>query len=241
MISVAQLSAGYGPLTILRDVDMEVADGACVGILGRNGVGKTTFLRCLAGVIPAQSGKVVIDGSETQGLPPSSLVRRRISFVPDDRGLFADLTVEETLKLASYGVPPRGVWCPDRLFELFPILKERLRQRAGTLSGGEQQMLSIARALTNEPKLLMLDEPSIGLSQGVLPPIIRALQSATKAGVTILLVEQDIDLALAVVDTVFIMERGTIVESTTADKLRANPEEFLRLIGVGAGVGTHRR
>ncbi len=218
LLEVSGLAAGYGHLEVVRDVNLSVAEGEVVACIGANGAGKTTTLRAISGIIRATRGRVVFDGKDVARRPAQEIVRLGLLHVPQGRGLFAKLTVEDTLKLASYSGHRGGDLRPA--FDTFPVLEKRRRQLAGSLSGGEQQMLALARALLVRPKLLMIDE----MSQGLAPTIVQRLFSyiaVFKAeGMAVLLVEQFVDSALAIADRAYIFEQGTIAHEESASRLR---------------------
>ncbi len=221
MLEVAGLHAGYGDVEVLHGLDFTVGMGGITALLGANGAGKTTTLRALCGMVRA-SGRVQLEGVGIGGLPTEDIVRRGVAHVPDGRGTLMELTVEENLRLGAY-TRRRGEAASDmrRVFGYFPRLRQRLRQQAGTLSGGEQQMLAIGRALLLHPKLLLLDEPSFGLAPLVVREIFGIMRRISRDdGVSILLVEQNAGLALDIADTAFLLETGRIVMAGPAAELR---------------------
>lgn len=219
VLSVDELHVYYGQSHILHGVNLTVAERELVCVLGRNGVGKTTLLRGLMRLTPPRRGDVRFMGEDIVHLKPSGIARRGISYVPQGRRIFPRLTVEENLHLgtvASDGVMHNG----EQVFALFPVLKDRLGQQGGTLSGGEQQMLAIARGLVSNPRLMLLDEPSEGLQPSILQDLIRALKSVTKdLGISVLLVEQNLDLAFNVAERGYVMEKGQMVAEGGVDVL----------------------
>lgn len=220
MLKITDLSASYGSIAVLRRVTFRVAEGEIVALIGANGAGKSTLLRTLSGVHRASEGEILFDGIPIQGLPPDRIVRLGLVQVPEARQLFPNLTVLENLELGGYIHGKRYVAAHlGGMFELFPILDQRRRQRAGTLSGGEQQMLSIARALMAAPRLLVLDEPSMGLAPLIVEEIYSTIETLRHAGTTILLVEQNAMGALAVADRAYVLETGRVVLSGTATDL----------------------
>jgi branched-chain amino acid transport system ATP-binding protein len=228
-LEIESLCVAFGPLDALKDVSLSVGKGEIVAVLGANGAGKTTLLKTISGLYAPRSGRLSFDGRDLRSLPPHTLIRHGISHVPEGRRVFPTLTVEENLRLGVYGV--RGMAAGkgyarnrDMAFELFPILKERARQFSGTLSGGEQQMLAIARGLVSKPRLLLLDEPSLGLAPIVIKDIFRAIKRIhEEEGITILLVEQNARQALSVSSRAYILELGAIAISGSSAQL-ANDE-----------------
>ena len=220
LLEVKQLHAGYGETRVLHGLDFCVPAGGVVSLLGANGAGKTTTMRAICGMVATQ-GAITFAGSRIDGLATERIARRGIAHVPDGRGTFADLTVHENLRLGAYTRHDRAVDADtERMLELFPRLRQRLRQQAGTLSGGEQQMLAIARALLLRPKLLLLDEPSFGLAPLIVREIFAIMARVREAErVSILLVEQNAGLALALADTAHVLETGRIVLSGPAAEI----------------------
>lgn len=226
MLEVKGIRAAYGPVVALHDISISVPDGAIVTLLGANGAGKSTTLRTVTGLLRPLAGSVQLDGVEIGGTSPDSIVRRGVAHVPEGRQIFATLTVEENLALGAYSRSDKPGIAADtqRVFEYFPRLSERRRQVAGTLSGGEQQMLAIGRALMLRPRMLCLDEPSLGLAPLIVRDIFRIIETINKEqGVTVLLVEQDAKIALSIASYGYVLETGRIVVAETADKLVANP------------------
>ena len=211
MLSVANLNQYYGGSHILRNLAFEVPPGKVTALLGRNGVGKSTLLRCLMGLVPARDGKVVFGGREITAAPPYARVRAGIGYVPQGREIFPRLTVEENLEM-GLATRPRGTRVPPRVFEMFPVLGQMLRRRGGDLSGGQQQQLAIGRALAMGPRLLILDEPTEGIQPSIIKDIERAIRALAATGeMAILLVEQYYDFARSLADHYLVMERGEIV------------------------------
>ncbi|MDQ7819325.1 MAG: ABC transporter ATP-binding protein [Armatimonadota bacterium] len=227
-------TAYYGRLTVLRGVSLAVPPGQIVAILGGNGAGKTTLLRTISGLIPGQpaKGQIEFDGRRITGWEPEEIARLGIGHVPEGRGLFPELTVEENLLLGGWIRPrtDRARW--ERVLALFPALADRRRQLAGTLSGGEQQMLAIARALLMQPRLLMLDEPSLGLAPLVVREVFVAIEAINRDGMTILLVEQNARMALEVAHYGYVLEGGRVVLEGPADDLRENPNVQELYLGI---------
>ena len=237
MLRVQSLTAGYGGITVLRGVSIHVRPGEIVALIGANGAGKSTLLKAIAGLITPTSGRVIFDGREITGLSADRIVRLGISMVPEGRRLFAPLTVEDNLRLGAYPLGRRDKGEIERkmeeIFEIFPVLRERKSQVAGTLSGGEQQMLAIGRALMSEPRLLLLDEPSMGLAPMVVSEIFRVISSLRERGTTILLVEQNVRIALRIADRGYVMETGRIVLEGDAEELLRNREVERAYLGRG--------
>jgi urea ABC transporter ATP-binding protein UrtE len=212
MLAIKGLSSGYGDSQVLHGVDLEVAAGEVVALMGRNGMGKTTLLRRCMGLLPARAGAIRFDGADITHLATHRIVRAGVGYVAQGREIFDDLSVSDNLRLSLLGCARTAV--PAALHDWFPILAERSDQRAGTLSGGEQQMLAIARALAPEPKLLLLDEPSEGIQPSLVHAIGEQLGGIVKAtGLTLLLVEQNVDLVTTLAGRVVFMDRGRIVET----------------------------
>jgi urea transport system ATP-binding protein len=211
MLTVENLNQYYGGSHILRNVSFELKVGEVTTVLGRNGVGKTTLLRTLMGVVPAASGSVRFNGVDLRSAPPYSRVRAGIGYVPQGREIFPRLTVEENLRM-GLATKPRGARIPPRIFEMFPVLEKMMGRRGGDLSGGQQQQLAIGRALAMEPKLLILDEPTEGIQPSIIKDIERAIRTLAATGeMAILLVEQYFDFAKSLADHYMIMERGEVI------------------------------
>ncbi|MEJ5347163.1 MAG: ABC transporter ATP-binding protein [Desulfosoma sp.] len=225
MLKVVHVSAHYGPLPVLRRVSLHVDEGEMVCLLGANGAGKSTLLKVISGVLPPSEGEVFFNEKPIHGEAPERIVRRGLVQVPEARQLFPNLTVLENLELGAYIHGPKAIRQDvPKMFDLFPILRERRFQKAGTLSGGEQQMLSMARALMARPKLLMLDEPSLGLAPLIVDEIYATLQKLHEAGTTILLVEQNAVQALDLCQRGYVMETGRIILEGAAEELREHEE-----------------
>jgi branched-chain amino acid transport system ATP-binding protein len=208
---VCGLNAWYGRARILFDVSLQVGAGEVVALLGRNGAGKTTTLASLMGLVPTVTGDVILDGAAIAGLPPHRIARLGLGYVPEDRRVFSDLTVLENLAVGRQ--PPRPgapAWTPDDLFALFPNLAELRHRRAGQMSGGEQQMLTIARTLMGNPSLLLLDEPSEGLAPRIVAQMAQVVTTMKAQGLTLLVSEQNLHFARSVVDRVYIIEKGRV-------------------------------
>ncbi len=223
MLSAKNVHARYGAIKALRGITLEVSDGELVALIGVNGAGKSTTLATIAGVLRPSEGTIMFQGESLVGKTPEAIARKGISLVPEGREILASLTVEENLRLGAFVRHNRQEYQQDleENFALFPILKERLRQLGGTLSGGEQQQLAIARALMSHPKLLMLDEPSLGLAPLIVDQIFDLIKSLHQRGVTILLVEQNVERTLEIVDRAYLLHTGTIQTSGTAAQVRS--------------------
>ena len=211
MLVVSGLNQYYGGSHILRDVGFEVAAGACTAVLGRNGVGKTTLLKCLMGLLPVRSGAMTVNGASIVGLPPYARARLGIGYVPQGRDIFPRLTVEENLRM-GLASQKRSAAIPEFVFEMFPVLKQMLSRRGGDLSGGQQQQLAIRRALAMRPRLLILDEPTEGIQPSIIKDIERAIRKLIAGGdMAILLVEQYYDFAKSLADHYIVLSRGEVV------------------------------
>jgi branched-chain amino acid transport system ATP-binding protein len=235
MLSLSDVHAHYGKSHVLHGVSIDVTAGEVVGLLGRNGVGKSTTLKTIMGLLPASSGKVVFEGRDLAGLPPHRLARLGIAYVPEDRRIFRLLTVLENLRtgLDRHGVDEaRRNALLEKVYRHFPVLRERRGQPGGTLSGGEQQMLAIARAMMLEPKIILLDEPTEGLMPRMVSQIREIIQVLHGDGVAILLVEQNVPLTLQVSNRVYIMEKGMVRHQAAAAALRVNDAVIHQYLGV---------
>ena len=234
MLEVRSLSTGYGHVRVLYDVSLEVGEGEVVTLIGANGAGKSTLLRAIAGLLSVWEGTVLFEGEDVTGHDPFRRVQKGVALVPEGRMLFAPMTVEENLRLGAYLQRDADTVRQDRelVFDLFPVLADRRGQTAGTLSGGEQQMLAIARGLMSHPRLLLLDEPSLGLAPMVIREIFGILDRLRERGLTIFLVEQDARIALGHADRGYVMRTGTIALSGTSEELIENDD--VRLIYLGA-------
>ena len=219
LLEVREIHTAYGLSRVLFGVSIDVAAGECVCLLGRNGVGKSTTMRSIMGLTPPQSGRVVFKGIDITGWESYRVARAGIGFVPEDRRIFADLTVWENLDVAQRG---NGGWTIERVFDLFPTLRQLTDRNGGYLSGGEQQMLTIARTLMGNPELLLLDEPSEGLAPLVVDHLGEQIASLKAAGLTILLAEQNTDFSPRLADRVYVLEKGAIRFSGAAAELRDN-------------------
>ena len=230
MLAISNLNQYYGGSHILRDVSFEIPKGACTTVLGRNGVGKTTLLKCLVGLIPVRSGSLTFNGVDIASLAPYERARLGVGYVPQGREIFPRLTVEENL-LMGLATKPGSARIPERIFEMFPVLKDMLGRRGGDLSGGQQQQLAIGRALASDPKLLILDEPTEGIQPSIIKDIGNVIASLAKGGdMAILLVEQDYDFAQALADNYIVMSRGEVVKAGRgADMERDNVRSMLAI------------
>jgi branched-chain amino acid transport system ATP-binding protein len=226
LLELDKLEVAYGGIHAVKGIDLIVRQGELVCLIGANGAGKTTTLKGITGLQPVRAGKVVYDGNDVTGNPAFQLVRKGLSMVPEGRGVFGALTIEENLAMGAYSRRDRKEIKQDveRVFGLFPRLKEREKQTAGTLSGGEQQMLAMARAIMSRPKLLLLDEPSMGLAPLMVQKVFETVLAISGEGVTILLIEQNAKLALEVSNRGYVMESGTITLSGDARDLLSNPK-----------------
>jgi branched-chain amino acid transport system ATP-binding protein len=230
MLELSGLSAGYGPVEVLWDVDLRVDEGEIVALVGSNGAGKTTLLRAVSGLIPPAAGDVRFEGDDLAGLPPEQIVKRGIAHVPEGRRLFSGLTVGENLRAGGFASPEGADL--DYAVELFPHLKERLGQVAGSMSGGEQQMCAIARGLMSRPKLLMIDELSLGLAPKLVDEILERLGSVRERGTALLIVEQDVDAALRIAGRGYVLETGRVVTTGESAELLEDPRVREAYLGV---------
>jgi branched-chain amino acid transport system ATP-binding protein len=226
LLELTGLEVAYGGIRAVKDIDLSVAQGDLVCLIGANGAGKTTTLKAICGLVPARGGTVRYDGREITGTPSFRLVERGLAMVPEGRGIFRQLTVQENLAMGAFVRRDRSAIRRDldRVFELFPRLAERRDQSGGTLSGGEQQMLAIGRAMMSRPKLLLLDEPSMGLAPLLVQKIFETVRAISLEGVTILLIEQNARLALEIANRAYVMESGMITLSGPAAELLAEPK-----------------
>ncbi|MGC1350435.1 MAG: ABC transporter ATP-binding protein [Xanthobacteraceae bacterium] len=221
LLDVRNLHAGYGEVAVLRDVSFAVTDGAITALIGSNGSGKTTTMRAVAGLLPARSGRIDFAGRDLTHARPSERVEAGLALVPEGRLVFPEFTVEDTLRVGAYCTRARAGMAERkaRMYALFPRLYERRRSPAGALSGGEQQMLAIARGLMSAPSLLLLDEPSLGLAPVVVAQFFAAIVAIAKSGVAVCLVEQDVNLSLEIADYAYVLENGAIVLKGPAREL----------------------
>ena len=225
LLEIRDLHVHYGAVHALQGISLDVAAGQIVTLIGANGAGKSTTLRVISGLVRPTRGTLVFDGRSLAGCPPHEIVRRGVAQAPEGRGIFANFTVAENLEIGAFARADRAAAARDRdrALELFPRLRERLHQSAGTLSGGEQQMLAIARALVARPRLLLLDEPSLGLAPQVVQTIFAIIREINAAGTTILLVEQNAHMALEIAHRGYVLETGRMVLTDTAANLLRNP------------------
>ena len=238
MLVVEKLHAGYGLSEVLVGASLEVKAGAVVALIGANGAGKTTTMRAISGLVRPSRGRVLLDGAEVQGMEAARIARLGVAHSPEGRKVFGPLSTEDNLLLGAYrhlprffGFRARAARDLDRVYELFPRLKERRGQPAGTLSGGEQQMLAIGRALMARPKVMLLDEPSMGLAPVIVQEVFRTIRRLKAEGVTMLLVEQFARSALEVADYAYVMERGHIATEGTPDQLRRDERVLAAYLG----------
>ncbi|WP_243302274.1 ABC transporter ATP-binding protein [Geothrix oryzisoli] len=238
MLVVDDLHAGYGASEVLVGTSLTVKPGAVVALIGANGAGKTTTMRAVSGMLRPTRGRVTLDGREVQGLDASRIARLGLAHSPEGRKVFGPLSVEDNLLLGAYSRLPKFLGYKasaradlDRIYELFPRLKDRARQSAGTLSGGEQQMLAIGRALMAQPKVMLLDEPSMGLAPVIVQEVFRTIRRLKEEGITLLLVEQFAKSALEVADYAYVMERGRIAVEGTPEELGRNERVIAAYLG----------
>ena len=225
ILELRNVSTHYGLVAVLRNVDVEIYQGEMVCLLGGNASGKTTTLRTIIGYVTPSEGEVLLDGKVVSGLPTAEIVRRGISMVPENRRLFANMTVAENLELGAYQRKDKAKVAEDRerILETFPRIRERLRQKAGTLSGGEQQMVAMGRALMADPKVLLMDEPSMGLAPILVEQVFEIIKSIRSLGRTIFVVEQNANMALSIADRGYVIQTGQVVLADTAQNLLDNP------------------
>ena len=236
LLELKDLKVAYGGIQAVKGIDLSVDQGELVCLIGANGAGKTTTLKGITGLQPIKSGKIHYAGEDITGKPAFQLVRKGLSMVPEGRGVFGALTIEENLAMGAYARDDRAAIKDDveRVFGLFPRLKERRKQTAGTLSGGEQQMLAMGRALMSRPKLLLLDEPSMGLAPLMVQKVFETVMAVSKEGVTILLIEQNAKLALEVSSRGYVMESGEITLEGKAKQLLSDPKVRAAYLGEAA-------
>jgi branched-chain amino acid transport system ATP-binding protein len=234
LLGLAGIRAGYGASNILNGIDLDVRKGQITVVLGSNGAGKTTLMRVLSGLLPAKSGTIAFEGSDITALQAAERVDLGISLTPEGRSVFPDFTVDENLRMGAFlpraraGMDARK----DSMFSLFPKLRDRRNQLARTLSGGEQQMLAIARSLMSKPKLLLLDEPSLGLAPIVVRQLFESIERIREQGVTVLMVEQDANAALAIADRAFVVEIGEVTLQGPAEEIQRDPRIRAAYLGL---------
>lgn len=226
MLQIKDLHVSYGGIKALRGINIDVPDGKIVTLIGANGAGKSTLLRTISGLVKAESGSITMDGTELIGMPINKICGTGIALSPEGRRVFTDLSVEENLKIGAYLRNDKAEIAKDMewVYQLFPRLKERSWQFAGTLSGGEQQMLAVGRALMSRPKVLMLDEPSLGLAPLIVQQIFDIIKEINKKGVTVLLIEQNANMALKTADIAYVIETGEIVLTGSGEDVMSNPQ-----------------
>ena len=224
MLKIENLIVNYGGIEAVKGISLEVPDGSIITLVGANGAGKSTTLRSIVGLVKARSGSITLDGEELLGQDTTDIVSKGITLVPEGRHVFPDMTVLENLKIGAYLRKDKLSDDIERVYNLFPRLKERSWQIAGTLSGGEQQMLAVGRALMSKPKIIMMDEPSLGLAPIIVQGIFDIIQQINKEGTTVLLIEQNANMALKVADYGYVMETGRISLTGTGAELLANEQ-----------------
>ncbi len=232
MLVLRSIQASYGPITALKGIDLEIQKGEIVCLLGSNGAGKTTTLMTISGILRPNSGDVIFEGESLSNLSADQIVRKGICQVPEGRRIFQKLTIRENLEMGAFSHPDDFAKNIEMVYSLFPILKERAKQLGGTLSGGEQQMLAIGRALMSNPRLLLLDEPSLGLAPIMVNKIFRTIEDVNKGGITVLLVEQNAGAALKLSHRGYVLENGAIKLSGTGRELLGNEEVRKAYLGV---------
>ena len=233
ILSIKGLQVAYGGIQAVKGVDMDVYEGELVTLIGANGAGKTTTLKAITGILPYKSGDVIYQGKSIKGAKAWDLVAQGLVMVPEGRGVFARMTIVENLQMGAYLFNDKTLYDKgvDYAFETFPRLKERANQLAGTLSGGEQQMLAMARALMSQPKLLILDEPSMGLSPVLTEVIFKVIDKVSKEGITVVLVEQNANLALQAADSGYVMDSGNMIMTGNAHDLLTDPKVQAAYLG----------
>jgi branched-chain amino acid transport system ATP-binding protein len=232
MLNVKDLRAGYGKVDVLHGINLEVNASECVALVGANGAGKSTTLKCICGLIETRSGTIEFEGQRINGLAGHSIVRRGITMCPEGRQVFPDMSVLENLEMGAHTRrDDKQTSDLEEMLDLFPVLRDRVRQRAGTLSGGEQEMLAIARALMSRPKLCIFDEPSLGLAPKIVEEVEQTIARIKAMGTTILLVEQNASMALRLSDRAYVFEAGEIVLQGTGQELQNHPEVSKAYLG----------
>jgi branched-chain amino acid transport system ATP-binding protein len=237
MLEIQDLHAGYGKISAVRGISLSVRPGSVTLVLGANGAGKTTTLRTVAGLHPPESGEVLLDGSRITGLAAHKVVRRGVVLVPEGRRVFAPLTVQENLRLGAYTAAGKESANMERVYEMFPILRERRSGAAGLLSGGEQQMLAFGRALMSDPRIMLLDEPSMGLAPALVESVAAQVRSMADSGIGILMVEQNAEVGLEVADEVVVVARGEVGYSGPASTARSHASVLRAFLGEAALAG----
>jgi len=233
MIQLQDIHTWYGDSYVLQGVSLEVKDATIVALLGRNGMGKTTTIRSIIGLTPPRKGAILFNGQDIVGMPPHRIARLGIGLIPQGRMIFSSLSVTENLRMAARTGGKPDPWTLEKVFEVFPKLAERRKNKGNLLSGGEQQMLTIARALMTNPDLLLFDEPSEGLAPVVVQEVFRVIEALKAAGQSILLVEQDFGMAMSVADYAYVMSKGTIVYESAPSGLIKNESIKSMYLGVG--------
>jgi branched-chain amino acid transport system ATP-binding protein len=232
MLKVRELRAGYGKADVLHGVSFDVRAGECVALVGANGAGKSTTLKCICGLVDVRGGTIEFDGRRIDGMAGHDIVRLGLTMCPEGRQVFPDMSVRENLEMGAHARRDREQARDlDAMLDLFPVLRQRARQRAGTLSGGEQEMLAIARALMSKPKLCIFDEPSLGLAPKIVAEVEQNLARIKAMGVTVLLVEQNAAMALRLSDRAYVYEAGEIVLQGTGAELQTHPEVSKAYLG----------
>ena len=222
ILEIKNLSVNFGGIKAVNNISMEVEEGKIVTLIGANGAGKSTILRSVSGIVKPQAGEIFLNGQNILGMSPDAIVSRGVTLVPEGRRVFPNLTVQENLKIGAYLRKDKLDADLEYVYSLFPRLKERNWQLAGTLSGGEQQMLAVGRALMSKPKLVMMDEPSLGLAPLVVKSIFEIIETINGQGITVLLIEQNANMALRIADTAYVLETGAITMAGTGAELLAN-------------------
>jgi branched-chain amino acid transport system ATP-binding protein len=236
LLELKRLRVSYGGIKAVKGIDLTVGEGELVCLIGANGAGKTTTLKAICGLVPVAEGDIAYAGERINGVRPFALVRRGLAMVPEGRGVFGQLTIEENLTMGAYTRSDRAAIAADieRVFTLFPRLRERRRQSAGTLSGGEQQMLAMGRAMLSRPRLMLLDEPSMGLAPMMVQKVFETVRAISAEGVTVLLIEQNAKLALEISARGYVMESGEITLSGEARSLLRDPKVRAAYLGEAA-------
>ena len=232
MLNLEDVESAYGESLVLQRVSLSVEAGEVVALLGRNGAGKTTTLRSIMGLLRPRSGSITFDGTDLVGMPAHRIARQGLSYVPDDRRIFAELTVEENLELARRAARREGEWDLNRVYKLFPVLKDYIRRGGMQLSGGEQKMLATGRALIQNPRMLLLDEASEGLAPKIVQQFVEVVREISATGITVLLADQNLKFARRVADRGYIMDKGVIEHSDDIEAIWANEQIVRRYLSV---------